>query len=624
MTWLSVKEVAYILKITERMVRINVQNNKYKYFQYINGIGGNSGKVIQIALESLSLEAQDRYHGIVKEKQQSIYQSLTATQRSLVDFKHSIVLDYKEFKNIYPRADKMQAFLSKYNGQHPNEPLTKRQLNHWENLYDRDGINGLVDRRGGYNKGQSSIPEDAWNVFKKLWLQESQPTVQSCYDMTVYHFPNLTLPHVSTFARQAEKIPEPVKIRYREGKKAYKDKCEPFIPTDYTRIYSNQQWVADHHIFDVLVVDESGYVFRPWLSGWEDRKSRAILGYTINKISPNSDIVLDSFARACYKYGIPDEVKLDNGKDYKVYDLFNKEFSKSVVNEMNIKVSFATPYNAKAKPIERLFGTLEQRYCKHLSSYIGNDPKKRPEKMKKLNTKLKEVAMPYDEFVKFVENMVNTYNSTVHSSLNGKTPIEAYKENFINPMRVVKDIDVLKMFLMRTSKPITVGRNGIKVPAIGYFFDDAKLFPYKGKKVYARYNSEDVRSVYVFSEDDEFICIATSVQLSEHGSAVSMELIRELARKKKERNKFIREQMPDVEVPTVQEFVEKKTGRFDNFNTNNEVIQMNPIKHKHAKEIRKEEKRLEDKQILTNSSKSQRDDRAIDKALYKLFQSVGG
>jgi len=178
-----------------------------------------------------------------------------------------------------------------------------------------------------------------------------------------------------------------------------------YIQIDYSKMCSNQQWVGDHHILDVLVVDEKGDVFRPWLSGFTDRKSRYIVGYVINKAAPNLDIVLDSFAKACYKNEIPEEILLDNGKDYKVYDLFNSEFAMSVSNEMGIKVTNALPYNAKAKPIERIFGTLEG-YCKHLHSYIGNDPKKRPEHMNKINSKLKEQCIPYSEFAVFVENMI--------------------------------------------------------------------------------------------------------------------------------------------------------------------------------------------------------------------------
>lgn len=37
------------------------------------------------------------------------------------------------------------------------------------------------------------------------------------------------------------------------------------------------------------------------------------------------------------------------------------------------------PYNARAKPIERFFGTLELGFGKRFTTYCGNKPDNRPE-----------------------------------------------------------------------------------------------------------------------------------------------------------------------------------------------------------------------------------------------------
>jgi len=617
LTLITTQEAAELRGLTKSAILKAVASKKYQSC-YVKG-KGQGGKQLRIALESLPQEAQDKHYGIQRQKASDVYWHLTEDQRQLTAFKHCRVLEYKKFKSEYPKADKMVAFLKQYNEANPaNKPLTKRQLNHWEKLYDRDGLKGLVDRRGGHNKGETTISDDVWDYFKALWLKESRPSAQSCYDMTSHYFNDIDIPHISAFLRQIEKIPEPAKIFYREGKKAYQDKCEPFIIRDYSKMYSNQLWVADNHLFDVKVVDKNGNVFRAWLTGWEDIYSRFVVGYTVNKISPNSDIVLDSFARSCLINGIPTGVLTDNGKDYTVYDVFNKDFPMSVCNEMNIEVTRALPYNAKAKPVERLFKTLEEKYCKHLPAYIGNKPENRPEKMSKPNKKLVNQSMPYNEFIEFVENMMKTYNTTPHSSLDGKTPLEAYKGGFGVPMRTVQNEDMLNMFLMRTTKPLKVGRNGIFIKAIGHYYDDERLLQYRNKgasKVYARYNSEDVRTVYIFSEEREFICKAASVELSDYSKPVPMESIRELQRKKKARKKAVREQMPDIDVLSVSEYVEQKASRYENIMSDNNVIQMNPVIHQQAKAINKEEKRLD-----TQNKASKRKTKEREDALYKLFQ----
>ena len=617
MVWIPANQAAELLCVTYYAIHKAAQQSKYQY-RYVSGVG-RGGRQLEVLLESLPQSAQDKYHGIEQEKQKSKYMSLTAQQRKTVDFKRIRVQEYKDFKEVYPGADKMCAFLERYNTEHSDNPLTRRQLNHWETKFDRDGINGLIDQRGRPNKNQSSVPDEAWKVFFKLWAKESKPSAQLCYEMTVEYFPDLELPSISSFMRKLSKVDKPTKTRYRDGKKAYQDKYDPYIPTDYSAMHSNQQWVADHHIFDVSVEDEHGDIFRPWLSGWVDRKSRFIVGFAVNKASPNADIVLDSFGRAVKQCGIPEGVLLDNGKDFKAFDIFNQDYPLSLCNEMGIKVRNAIPRNAKAKPIERNFRTLEG-YCKQLDSYIGGKPGDRPEKMNTTNAKLHGKVMKYKDFCEFVPNMISAYNNHSHSSLDGKTPKQVYEESFTIPMRVVANDAVLAMFLMRTSKPITVGRNGIRVPALGYTYEDNQLFPYQGRKVFARYNINDVRKIYVFDEADMFICMATSMALSVHDSPVTAETIRENARKKKARNKYIRDQLSDVSVPTVQEHTAKKakTGA----GTGRNIIQMYPVKHKQAAAIKDEERRQKEKAHPPDQRKAavgEIDSKMIDEALNKRF-----
>ena len=314
---------------------------------------------------------------------------------------------------LIPKRTSSKLFLAQHNENFPDKPLTKRQLNHWERLFNRDGIAGLVDRRGGYNKGQSAIQEDEKKVFLSFWLQEKGtksggPSVASCYRLTQQVFPNRQLASVSAFERLARSIPYPTKVLAREGKKAFDDRCMPYMPMDYTRLHTNQQWVADDHVFDVLVEFPDGHVSRPWITGWEDRSSRYIVGYLMSDHDPNANDILDAFARAVSSFGIPEGVLLDNGKNYTVKDLFNRDFTMSLANQMTLSVTNAIKYNAKAKHIERFFNTLEYSYMIHLESYIGANPKRRPKRMQTVNDKLKGVAMPYAEFIQYVDHVQET------------------------------------------------------------------------------------------------------------------------------------------------------------------------------------------------------------------------
>lgn len=561
MTWLSTEQAAKLEGCSERTLR----RNKDRYeLRLVNGAGGECGTRYEFLLESLSASAQARYHGEQEEKSANALLALTDEQREVVFLKLAAVEAYQEFKGMYPRADKLRAFLAQYNEQHPDKPLTKRQLNHWEKLYKRDGVAGLVDRRGGYNKGQSSIQKDEKDVFLSYWLQEKGtksggPSVASCYRLTQQRFSDRQLASVSTFERLTQRIPDPTKILGREGEKAFNDKCMPYMLMDYTKLHTNQQWVADDHVFDVLVRFPDGHVGRPWITGWEDRRSRYIVGYLMSDHDPNSNDILDAFARAVSVFGIPEGVLLDNGKNYTVKDLFNRDFIMSLANQMALSVTNAIKFNAKAKHIERFFNTLEYSYMIHLESYIGANPKRRPEKLQTVNDKLKDKAIPYDEFIKYVEYAIETYNNSPHSGtgMNGATPYQAFIDNITvgkvtYPIRTADPV-LLSMYFKRTSKLLKVGRNGVRVPELELYYDANELFPYQGQRVYARYNTDDVRQVYIVSEEGEFICMAESKELGCLDKELTAQGLRKLNAEKKARRKQARSYIPDIAVPSVQQ-----------------------------------------------------------------------
>jgi len=170
---------------------------------------GEAAKVLQIALESLPQEVQDKYCGKEKEKEEQqqeenskVYLSLTAKQREIVDFRYNVVIDYKKFKENYSKQDKLTAFLEEYNKNNPDKQITVHQLAYWQKKYNTEGISGLVDRKGGQNKDKSSIPEEVWNTFFKLWASTRQPPAAQCYKMVVNMYPELKLPSISTFRKR--------------------------------------------------------------------------------------------------------------------------------------------------------------------------------------------------------------------------------------------------------------------------------------------------------------------------------------------------------------------------------------------------------------------------------------
>ena len=207
--------------------------------------------------------------------------------------------------------------------------------------------------------------------------------------------------------------------------------------------------------------------------------------------------------------------------------------------------------------------------------------------------------------------------------------ISVYTSNFAKPVRVVKNGDVLNLLFQRTSRPIKVGRNGIKVPAIGYWFDSDVLIEYLGKEVFARYNSDDVSKVYVYTTDDRFLCTAYCNELSELGTPASIDLIREYNRRRKDRKEKLKEFIPGKDHYTIQEYLASREESYKEFDANKEdsMIQLIPIKHKHMEEIKREEEiraqeRAETQEMPTIQSIDRK--QKVDDALYQFMRKIGG
>ncbi len=555
--WITVKEASLCLQITERhVVRLSVEHQTI-ISKYIKG-KGRGGKQLRILLDSLPQEAQDRYNGIAlkpaQDERYDIYRTLTDEQRKRLDEKVFAVTMYKNFKNQYHQKDCRKAFLKSFKEEYESIDVNEYSLKYWVSKYDTDGIGGLTDNRGRKNKGESSVTKEMQDMFLSYWLSDKKPKITTCYFFVKQNFSkrNIEVPHISSFKRFIKTIQPSAIALHREGKKYFDDNFTASIPTDYNSMGSNDEWIADHHIYDVIV-NGNGKAGRAWLSVWMDRRTRYIVGYVINLCEPNADIVLDSFHNAVVKCGVPKRVHIDNGKDYKVHDLFNTDNGYSLAAEMKIAVRYALPYNAKAKSIERTFGTLET-LNRMLSSYIGNSPDNRPESMKKLNSQLKDEVPSYERFKEYAKACIEIYNNTQHTGagMNGRTPYTAYKEEFREPMRTIAPIE-LQSLMRRTTRKIKVNKNGVKFNEIynqSYNSIELQSLAF-GKYVYARYDTEDVRSINIYTEDGRFLCIASisGVYSYSDDRELNIQTIRENQRHNRKLREQARSIKPEISVP---------------------------------------------------------------------------
>src|SRR5690606_19631211 len=140
--------------------------------------------------------------------------------------------------------------------------------------------------------------------------------------------------------------------------------------------------------------------------------------------------------------GVPDIIKLDNGREYTSYAfagrghrkashklVHDEAYIRSLVAHLQLTVIFTTPEHPQGKgEVERSFRTVHEEFCKSFLSYLGNRPEHRPENAEAIR-KDKSKLLTLPEVHKWVsEYIVNVHNERPHQGrdMNGLSPRQVW------------------------------------------------------------------------------------------------------------------------------------------------------------------------------------------------------
>ena len=516
MIWLNINDVANLLNKSIR----TIQYTKGKYYFKLVKSKGRTGKKALIALESLPQYAQDKYLGNESDKVNYFLSTYTGKQQEEANFKMRIVQLYI-YSGLPPAA-----FVEDFNNNNPDDTISISQLYRWHRKLKESGFDvcSLVDTRGKYNKGKSSITAESWDYFLNLYMNENKPTIQRCYEFTCRKFEDV--PSVKAFERKLKTVPELVFKRYREGEKAF----------------------SDHHLIDVAVKNKYGKVVRPWLTVFYDARSNKVISFILRDKSADSTVIKECLKNGITTNGVPKELYFDNGKDYREKS-FNKDFPAALVNRLGIKMIYATPYHGQAKTVERWFRTLEDRFCKFFITYLGRDAKQRPEKMRKPFKDLENIAPDIEDFKSKLAEYIEEYNNTPSKGqdMNNKTPNEVYLENLKNKieLRDTNDLNII----CGTFEIRSVGKNGIQYENRQYYSEE--LIKYQGEKVYINYSPNNLDELNIFTMDMTYICLAKTKLITAFRHTTK-EDIKEAKKEQKKARKLVEAYLPIRELDTME------------------------------------------------------------------------
>jgi len=426
---------------------------------------------------------------------------------------------YNDFSHL--RGYALKQVIAKYNDENKEQRTSYARVKAVFKEYEKTGVAAFLGKYGK-NLKNSTVPDEAFAYWKSLVLQEGAPSYEYCWKLTLGRFcatkeQLANFPTADAFIRKLRATHNEAQICLaRYGKKKWSQKFAFAIDRDWSNVTAGSVWVCDHAQIDVLCLSDKSKAKRektlaPWYTAWRDFKTGKHLSGDLYEDSPNSDHILQTFYYAALKFGLPETILIDNGKDFRSKDVTGgRKSSKldavkatSTMSLLGIKVIFALPYNAQSKPIERDFKNIKEWFSKMLPGYRGGNILERPEKLK--HEIYSGKILTFTAFKPLFETFINEVLNKMPSkgkALNGLSPDDLWNKENIIKRRV--DKESLKLCCMRSSKAMTIGRHGIKDSEFGVTYFDEWLWNHPRTKVYLRRDPKDFNEAWVFNaETDE-------------------------------------------------------------------------------------------------------------------------
>jgi len=364
-------------------------------------------------------------------------------------------------------------------------------------------------------------PQNAWMfpVLRGFYLDWHKPSVRHAWQKLykvidlkqeaagldeIYEKPTLCQCRIAL-----KKIDWPSRIMGREGEEAYRNRCEQYLSRNPESLQSNDLWVTDQRVANVILQDDGHRLGRIWMVNDLDVASFKWLGVSFAPIL-SSSMVMQAHARALARYGIPRAIHHDQGKEFKA-TAFNGTFHRisretlygkalGLWRGLGVDPIGAIGGNAQSKTIERWHVEID-KFDKNFLTWCGTDTDERPDEELSpiiaqheawLNDATHRTASPgiptvqeyIGGFTQWAEKDWNADHESKGKYLCGMTPNEAY--NAKRPPaghRVMSAVELDEK--TAEHRFVTVRRGGeVHLTFFGKMveYEAPELFPFAGAK----------------------------------------------------------------------------------------------------------------------------------------------
>ena len=403
-------------------------------------------------------------------------------------------------------------------------PVSWQTLERWKLEQERSGsVLSLADKRGVTHKGRTMLTEEHKRVILGHVLNPNGANVSQCVREVQKKFQATGLaspsePTIRRFVKQYMTECFDEWTLFREGNKAWNDKCAISLLRDWNLVQVGDVVIGDGHTLNFETINPAtGKPTRMTIVLFYDGASNCPLGWEI-MATENTASISAAFRRTCIMLGkFPRVVYLDNGRAFRAKFFkgcpdFEQAGFLGLYRDLGCSVIHAWPYHGQSKPIERFFGTFHDMEV-WMPSYTGNDIAHKPARMKRgedlhrqLYTKLGGRPLTEEETLVQVARWFAEYATRpqYRTHLHGRTPGDVFMEGRGEGLSP-QDMQKLTLFMMQ-KEVRTITKDGIKVNGRLYWHE--KLYS-RRHPVLVRYDEHfNPYTVYVYTLDGDLLCEA--------------------------------------------------------------------------------------------------------------------
>ena len=258
--------------------------------------------------------------------------------------------------------------------------------------------------------------------------------------------------------------------------------------------------------------------FESYVKEWQKRYTIIALIDTYSGVATfhiseteNSLAIARAVAKYIVRYGKPRVIKGDNGKAFK------SEYMREVLSALEIEYKAVRAYSGWLKPyVERNFRALQHSFSANLAGFIGHNITQRqaieffrPKKERRLKRGYKTNLMSLknlNEVQELMDMYAEKFLNTRYLERLGTTCAAAYSQK-VDDAVYMNALSISARLSKRELKH--VHKKGVSIDNVWYY----NLAMFAHERVFVNQNVNNINECFVWSENNEFIGVASTLDL---------------------------------------------------------------------------------------------------------------